>query len=412
MDFPIIVSSELTPESAYCIGAIVSSEKSYEYKGKTYYLAMVKHNPSQVSEKDLKKHLALLRKIAPKTTGKIMIKDKLVERGWFERSKDGFAIVFQADKAFESKELVEKARQLLENTSTVIMRSFLVGAYDGRGYWDKHLKRMVIDCSEETQALLTDILLKFQIHADENPHRGTDERKTPREIQFRITRQDSGRFFSEIGLISPGKIRKIIELAAATPLTHDASELLPGLTTLVEFNATKPRRVLSKVEKRDVELDRKCEEACLREIGDVSIPRSISKKPEYSGKPKAKQERQISGGRMYYPRNHKTAINALIMADFKCEYDDTHETFIRRKDGHPYTEPHHLVPLSYSEEFPVSLDVEENILSLCSTCHNHLHYGKDIKPLLNKMFLEREEHLRKAGIAITFEQLLKMYKQK
>ena len=411
MDFPINVSSELTPESAYCIGAIISSEKSYEYKGKTYYLAIVRHNANRVAERDLKKHVALLRKIAQKTTGRILMKDKLVERGWFERSKDGFAIVFHADKAFESTELVGKARQLLENASTDILRSFLVGAYDGRGYWDKHLKRMVIDCRAETQALLAEILLKFQIRADENAHRGTDERRTPRENQFRITRQDSGRFFSEIGLISPGKIGKIIELAAATPLTRDVSDLLPGLTTLVEFNATKPKRVISQVEKRDVELDRKHEETCLREIGDISIPKNISKKPEYSGKPKEKQERQVSGGRTYYPRNHKTAVNALIMADFKCEYNETHETFIRRKDGHPYTEPHHLVPLSYSGEFPVSLDVEENILSLCSTCHNHLHYGKDIKPLLKKLFLEREEHLRKVGIAITFEQLLKMYKQ-
>lgn len=409
MDFPINVSSELTPESAYCIGAIISSEKSYEYKGKTHYLAMVRHNANRVTEKDLKKHVALLRKIAQKTTGRILMKDKLVERGWFERSKDGFAIVFHADKAFESTELVGKARQLLENASTDILRSFLVGAYDGRGYWDKHLKRMVIDCRAETQALLAEILLKFQIHADENAHRGTDERKTPREKQFRISCQDSGRFFGEIGLISPGKIGKIIELAAATPLTRDASNLLPGLTTLIEFNATKLKRGIAQAEKKDVELDRKQEETCLREVGDISIPRNIAKKPEYSGKPKEKQERQISGERTYYPRNHKTAVNALIMADFKCEYNDTHETFIRRKDGHPYTEPHHLVPLSYSEEFPVSLDVEENIVSLCSTCHNHLHYGKDKKPLLEKLFLEREEHLRKAGIAITIEQLLKMY---
>ena len=292
-----------------------------------------------------------------------------------------------------------------------ILRAFLVGVYDGRGYWDKHLKRMVVDCREETQALLTEILLKFQIHADENAHRGTDERKTPRGKQFRITCNDSGLFFSKIGLISPGKIEKIVELAAAAPLTRDASELLPGLTTLVEFNATKPKRTILKAEKKDLEADRECEEKCLHEIGEISIPKRIAKKPQYSGKPKEKQDQQEASGRRYYPRNHSTAVNALIMADFKCEYNNAHETFIRRKDGHPYTEPHHLVPLSYSGEFPVSLDVEENIVSLCSTCHNHLHYGKDIVPLLKKLFLEREEHLRKAGIAITFEQLLKMYKK-
>ena len=409
MDFPINISTDLTPEAAYCIGSIISSDNVCEYEGKTYYLAMVRHNANRIAEKDLTKHIALLRKIAKKTTGKILTKDKLVERGWFERRNDGFAIVFRADRKFESTILVKKASQLLENAGTDILRSFLAGAYDGRGYWDKHLKRMVVDCGAQTQALLAEILLKFQIHADVNAHRGTDDRRTPREKQFRITSQDSGRFFSEIGLISPGKIRKITELAAATPLTRDASQLLPGLTTLVEFSATKPKRTITKTEKQDNELDRKYEEKCLREIGDISIPKNTTKKPEYSGKPKEKQEQQESGGRKYYPRNHKTAVNALVMADFMCEYDNTHETFIRRKDGHPYTEPHHLVPLSYSEEFPVSLDVEENIVSLCSTCHNHLHYGKDIKPLLEKLFFERAEHLRKAGIAITIEQLLKMY---
>ena len=409
MDFPINVSTDLTPEAAYCIGSIISSDKACEHGGKTHYLALVRHNANRISEKDLKKHAALLRKIAQKTTGKILLKDKLVERGWFDRRNDGFAIIFRADRTFTSAELVEKARQLLENASADILRSFLVGAYDGRGYWDKHLKRMVVDCRAEAQSLLAEVLLRFQIHADENAHRGTDDRRTPREIQFRITAQDSGRFFSKIGLISPGKIRRIADLAAAVPLTCDASELLPGLTALVEFNATKPKRTIAKAEKKDIELDREHEEKCLREIGDISIPKSTAKKPEYSGTPKKKQDRQESGGRKYYPRNHQTAVNALIMADFLCEYNNAHETFIRKKGGQPYTEPHHLVPLSYSEEFPVSLDVEENIVSLCSTCHNHLHYGKDIKPLLEKLFLEREEHLRKAGIAITIEQLLKMY---
>lgn len=410
MNFPINISEDLTPEAAYCIGAIITSEKSYEYRGKTYYLVTVKHNANQITDEDLKKHTALLRRIAQKTTGKVLLKDKLVERKWFERSKVGFAIVFRSDIAIEFAELIRSVRQLLENADMDILRAFLVGSFDGRGYWDKRKNRMVVDCREETQSLLTEILLKFSIHADENPHRGTDDRRTPREIQFRIISSDSGLFFSQIGLISPGKIRKLIELAVATPLTRVSSDLLPGLTTLVDFK-TKHTRTIPKIEKKDIEFDRENEEKCLSGIGDFSIPNNISRRPVYSGKPKEKQELQESGGRRYYPRNHATAVNALIMADFKCEFDENHGTFIRRKDGHPYTEPHHLVPLSYSGEFPVSLDVEENIVSLCSTCHNQLHYGKDTTSLLKKLYSERVEHLRKAGIAITFEQLMKMYRQ-
>ena len=40
-----------------------------------------------------------------------------------------------------------------------------------------------------------------------------------------------------------------------------------------------------------------------------------------------------------------------------------------------YTEQHHLIPMAYSDKFEVSLDVEVSIVSLCSTCHNHIHYG-------------------------------------
>ena len=56
MDFSINISLELTSESVCYIGAIISSKKSYEYKGRTYSLAIVRHNANCVTEKDLKKH--------------------------------------------------------------------------------------------------------------------------------------------------------------------------------------------------------------------------------------------------------------------------------------------------------------------------------------------------------------------
>lgn len=46
-------------------------------------------------------------------------------------------------------------------------------------------------------------------------------------------------------------------------------------------------------------------------------------------------------------------------------------------------EPHHLIPLQYHEEFEWSLDVEANVVSLCSECHNQIHYGDGKKYLKN-----------------------------
>ncbi|QTD39473.1 HNH endonuclease [Sporosarcina sp. Te-1] len=129
----------------------------------------------------------------------------------------------------------------------------------------------------------------------------------------------------------------------------------------------------------------------------------------YQEKPQDKQALQVREKRESYPRNAKVAQNALHLAAYKCEVDPNHMTFPRKVDGRPYTEPHHLVPLSCHEDFPYSLDVEENIVSLCSHCHNLIHYGRDNEAILRKLFADRETLLQKAGIQVTFEKLLSYY---
>lgn len=108
-------------------------------------------------------------------------------------------------------------------------------------------------------------------------------------------------------------------------------------------------------------------------------------------------------------RNRKKAENALLIADFKCEIDKKHITFVRKNQNVPYMEAHHLVPLAYADLFRCSLDVEENIVSLCSTCHNQIHYGKDAELLIKKLYSSRKELLRKVGIILSEKELLKMY---
>lgn len=67
------------------------------------------------------------------------------------------------------------------------------------------------------------------------------------------------------------------------------------------------------------------------------------------------------------------------------------------------------MPMSAQKDFSVSLDVENNIVSLCSNCHNLLHYGTDFEPVLKKLYDERKSELEKAGIRISFEELMKYY---
>lgn len=111
-----------------------------------------------------------------------------------------------------------------------------------------------------------------------------------------------------------------------------------------------------------------------------------------------------------YVRDPIVAANALCNADYKCEVCAEHETFIRKSNGKPYTEPHHLVPIKYQSRFGVSLDVENNIVSLCSNCHNRIHYGADADRLLELLYTQRKEELEKAGINLSIDELKNLYK--
>lgn len=125
--------------------------------------------------------------------------------------------------------------------------------------------------------------------------------------------------------------------------------------------------------------------------------------------PKALYKRNSIDKSQGQTRDVKVALNALKIANFQCEFDNHHESFIRKNTELRYTEGHHLIPLEFQKQFLSNLDVEANIVSLCSNCHNQLHYGKNIEDILRKLYNERINRLKKCGIYISFDELLKMY---
>ena len=90
----------------------------------------------------------------------------------------------------------------------------------------------------------------------------------------------------------------------------------------------------------------------------------------------------------------------MSRANYLCEYDSSHKLFIRKKQNINYTEPHHLIPLKYDDLFEKSLDVQANIVSLCSHCHNLIHYGADAEVLIRKLWSERYQEIQDAGIGV------------
>ena len=130
---------------------------------------------------------------------------------------------------------------------------------------------------------------------------------------------------------------------------------------------------------------------------------------EYDNRPKSsKQERTITATK--YPRSKTVSKNALAKANYLCEVDNSHWVFKRRNSNKTYTEPHHLVPLSAHKDFKnIDLDREQNVVSLCSHCHNLLHYGEDVDQVLKPLYEARKELLEKVGIFVSYEQLKKYY---
>ena len=130
----------------------------------------------------------------------------------------------------------------------------------------------------------------------------------------------------------------------------------------------------------------------------------------YQDKPIPKPQKPQGTLKTYtYSRNKRVACNALQHANYQCEINSNHVTFIRKSNGTPYVEPHHLVPMAFQDDFDVSLDREQNIVTLCSNCHRKIHYGLDKEKVLRTLYKERKSALEDIGIEITVEELIQMY---
>lgn len=111
-----------------------------------------------------------------------------------------------------------------------------------------------------------------------------------------------------------------------------------------------------------------------------------------------------------YSRSKTVAQRALAKAKYLCECDPTHTTFKRKNSDVNYTEPHHLVPLYAAKDYPeIDLDREQNVVSLCSTCHNWIHYGDEIDLILRPLYEQRKDLLKDIGVIISYDQLRAYY---
>ena len=98
-------------------------------------------------------------------------------------------------------------------------------------------------------------------------------------------------------------------------------------------------------------------------------------------------------------------------AEYKCQYNPDHETFISASTGDFFVEPHHFIPVSRNGEFEYDLDVEENIIVLCPNCHRAIHYGEINlrKKMIDSFYGHRIDELRNKRIDVTLNKLYEFY---
>jgi 5-methylcytosine-specific restriction protein A len=117
------------------------------------------------------------------------------------------------------------------------------------------------------------------------------------------------------------------------------------------------------------------------------------------------------GGTEKYSTNPRRAKCSLENANFKCELNPSHQTFVNKNSGKQYMEAHHLVPMSKQGSFEFDIDVPENILCVCPNCHRKIHLAEDEerKKTLAEAFELRANALPARGIKIDFKTLMELY---
>ncbi|MBY3474088.1 DUF3578 domain-containing protein [Rhizobium laguerreae] len=144
----------------------------------------------------------------------------------------------------------------------------------------------------------------------------------------------------------------------------------------------------------------------------AEIARKPAKIPQLPQGPLPPPERQAGNARGGWRRDPGVAAAALHAADSRCEWNRDHETFIARRSRRNFVEAHHLIPVRMQANYPHRLDVAENVVSLCPTCHRKVHHGlgRERTEMAVAFFRRRQLLLAARGIHATEQDVRAIYR--
>jgi len=102
-----------------------------------------------------------------------------------------------------------------------------------------------------------------------------------------------------------------------------------------------------------------------RSLADASEQRAARLKANEKKKP-----RKLVVSNVVFERDPDVVAEALWKAKGVCDECLNPAPFARKKNGRPYLEVHHVVPLSKGGEDTIS-----NAVALCPNCHRKAHFG-------------------------------------
>ena len=151
---------------------------------------------------------------------------------------------------------------------------------------------------------------------------------------------------------------------------------------------------------KDISNERRYQQR-VNEVDPIQIPKG--------NLPRTKPKK--CGNRKRYISNPRRSRNALEIAGFLCELDQSHTTFTNKKSKKQYMEGHHLIPMAKQGDFEYDIDVPENILCLCPNCHRKIHLSEDIskRDILIEAYDRRKNQLPERGIHIDIKTLFEIY---
>ncbi len=210
----------LTNISAYFLGAIFASDEFVIKDGRKFWVAPVRHNKNMVSNIDIEQHYnnirTLARDINKTTIMAELINSNGLNTGKFTSRMVGFGTFFESSINLQLEDLIESVRAALFSSTKLIQQCFLIGMFDGRGYFDINsenakVRYVAIDCANPNLGnFLCEVISNYGMEYNYNESRERKEGGRPRKNQVRI--KGAEKFQENIGFISSQKINQVYNL--------------------------------------------------------------------------------------------------------------------------------------------------------------------------------------------------------